>query len=59
MIRVFKDIGFSLEIETSLKKVHFLGVLFNLCKMVLMVLTKTQTIGFFTFIVYQTTQQTS
>ena len=59
MIRVFKDIGFSLEIETNLKKVHFLDVLFNLCKIVLMFLTKTQTIGVFTFIVYQTTQQTS
>ena len=30
MIRVFKDIGFSLEIETNLKEVDFLDVSLNL-----------------------------
>ena len=30
IIRVFKDIGFSLEIETYLKEVNFLDVLLNL-----------------------------
>ena len=58
IIRVFKDIDFSLEIETNLKDVDFLDVSLN-CKMELIVPRKTQTIGFFTFIVYQTTHQTS
>ena len=31
IIRVFKDIGFSLEVETNLKEVDFLDVSLNLC----------------------------
>ena len=49
---VFKGIGFSLEIETNLKEVDFLDVLLNLRN-------GTCRPYNFTFIVYQTTHQTS
>ena len=57
VIGVFKDIGFSLEIETNLKEAEFKFHL--ICEIQLIILTKSQTIDFFTFIVYQTTHQTS
>ena len=44
IIRVFKDIDFSLEIETNLRDVDFLDVSLN-CKMELIELRKTQAIG--------------
>ena len=58
IIRVFKDIGFSLEIETNLKEVDFLDVSLNLRNGTYRPYKKPN-IGFFTFIVYQTTHQTS
>ena len=57
IIGVFKDIGFSLEIETNLKEVEFKFHL--ICEIQLIVLRKSQTIDFFTFTVYQTTHQAS
>ena len=57
IIGVFKGIGFSLEIETILKEVDFLDVLLNLRNETYRPY-KSQTTGFFTFIVYQSTHQT-
>ena len=55
---VFKDIGFSLELEYNLKEVVLIEVKFNLQNRNYPPYKK-EMMGFFTFIFYQTTHHTS